>query len=221
MLPEAPARQPALTADEESRLMEACTPSWLRLLVRVAIGTGMRQGEVLALKWGDLDTDAGEAIVRDSKSGRSRRVPVHPAVLAELAELRKARERAADEAHGTGVRDLQHRREIPEASIVLTDEGESPTSNATVQAFARARRRIGRDDLHFHDLRHVYASRLLGAGASLPEVADTLGHRTLHMAKRYAHTNPARLRSLVAVIELADNGAAKPAGDNAKGEGKE
>ena len=182
MLPEPPARQPSLDHEQEAALLKAASPDWLRVMIRIALATGARKGEILGLHWKDLDFEGGAAIIRDSKSGQSRRVPVHPSVLTEL----------------------YNRRQHPEAPVVLNDDGEPPTPNAAVQAWIRVRNKVGLGDMRFHDLRHVAGSRLLAAGASLPEVADWLGHKTLHMARRYAHTNPTRLRELVGKIALVD-----------------
>jgi len=204
MLPESPARQPNLSYADEERLLDACSPSWVRLAVRLAIATGCRQGELLALKWRHVDFDSGELIVEDSKSGRSRRVPVNDIVLSELKQLQRQRERAGTDApeDGAVVHELSKRRQIPEAFVILDKDNATPTGNALVQAFNRARKAIERPDLRFHDCRHVCGSRLLEAGANLPEVAAVLGHTTLVMANRYAHASRPRLRTLVNAVPV-------------------
>ena len=195
MLPESPARQPILEPEDERRLLAACSPDWFRRMVRLAIASGLREGELIALRWRDFDFEEGEVIVRDSKSGESRRVPVGAEVLEEVRAQR------------------QH----PEAMVFPGADGGPMVQLTVVKAFVRARTKIGRPDLRFHDLRHVAGSRLLAAGANLPEVADWLGHRTLIMAKRYAHTNRSRLRALVNSVPVTSAPATvEGAGDGAK-----
>jgi len=180
MLPESPARQPILDPDDERKLLEACSPDWFRQMVRLAIASGLREGELVALRWRDFDFGEGEVVVRDSKSGESRRVPVHAELMDEFKKLR------------------QH----PEALVFPGRKGKPKSALTVVKAFVRARTKIDRPDMRFHDLRHIAGSRLLAAGANLPEVADWLGHRTLIMAKRYAHTNRSRLRALVNSVPI-------------------
>jgi integrase len=183
LLPEPPARQPVLDLDEEKKLLEKCSP-WLARVVRLAINTGCRQKEILGLRWRHVDFDGGELIIEDSKSGESRRIPVHPAVLEEL----------------------RRRRGTPEGLVLTLPNGESPQSSSVSHAFKDAVRAIGKPDMRFHDLRHVAGSRLLAAGANLPEIADYLGQKTLAIARRYAHTSRTRLKSLVGEVVVSEGG---------------
>jgi integrase len=168
---------------EDERLLLAALPVWMQRVVRIAILTGCRQGEILALRWRHVDFKASTLTIEDSKSGESRRVPMHPALAMELKE----------------------RRGTPNGFVVSVVSGDPPTehspeAHSVSQAFRRAVRKMGRPDLRFHDLRHVAGSRLLATGASLPEVAATLGHKTLAMSKRYTHVSPVRLASLIAAM---------------------
>ena len=174
---EAPGRLPNLEPVDEGRLI-AALPSWMRGMFRLAVLTGCRQGEILALRWRHVDFDSGVLTVEDSKSGESRRVPMHPSLVDEL----------------------RARRGLPDGHVVTLDTGEPPAPHTVSQAFRRAARRIGRPDLRWHDTRHLAGSRLLATGASLPEVAATLGHKTLAMSKRYTHVSPVRLASLIAAM---------------------
>jgi len=221
MLPEAEARVPVLSVDDERKLLDTAAriSPWLAPFLRVALATGARAGELTALLWRHVDFDEGEIVIEQSKGGTPRRVPVSRAVLAELKESRRQRERAGDEADaetGVTVSDLERRRKILEAPVFTSATG-GPVSVWNVsQAFKRLARKIGKGELRLHDLRHVAATKFLGQGrASLPEVATLLGQKTLIMARRYAHATKARLRSIVE--DAADPVA--PSGDKAKGEG--
>jgi len=141
MLPESPARQPKLEPDDEQRLLDAC-PDWLAFLVRLAIKTGCRQGELLNLNWKHIDLAKGALVVENSKSGDSRRVPLHP-------DIRE---------------DLLAKREHPEAWVVVRDDGKRPTRFMVSDQFRRAVDKSGLSGFRFHDLRHVAATRLLATG---------------------------------------------------------
>lgn len=179
MLPESPARQPTLSAEEEGKLLDA-SPDWLRLLVRLAIGTGARQGELLALQWKHIDFGQKVVVIADSKSGESRRVPLHPDLAREL----RGSKGAAD-------------------ALVVTRDGEAPDRHALSKAFKRVATKLGREDLRFHDLRHVCATRLLAAGASAFEIMAVLGHTAVQTTRRYSHVTWGRLHGLVANVPLA------------------
>jgi len=174
--PEAPPRVPVLDSETEARLL-AALPGWSRLPVMLALRTGARAGEIVAARWKDVDLDRATWTIPDSKNLSPRTVPLHPEV----------------------VEALRPSRGLPEAPVV-TCEGRPVSVSTLSQAFRRAARRIGRPDLRLHDCRHVFASRLLAAGASLVEIAACLGHRTLSISARYSHASADRLRALVAAL---------------------
>lgn len=186
---EPPGRIPTLEPEDKQRLV-AALPEWMRPIVRLAMLTGCRQSEILALRWKHVDLNSGTLAVEDSKSGEARRVPLHPALLDELRERR-----GPPDGWVVAMPERPHRNP-------KTGRPMEPSRSATSisHAFRNAVRKIGRPDLRFHDLRHVCGSELLATGASLPEVATMLGHKTLVMAKSYAHVSPVRLASLVAAM---------------------
>jgi len=169
-------REPAgrvryLSDVERERLLLATSASdsaSLHLAVLLALSTGARQGELLALTWGDLDLERGMAYLGTTKNGERRSLPL----VGEALEL--LRQRAASARPG---------------NRVLLDF-RSAWNRACVQAGLR--------DFHFHDLRHTFASYLAMDGASLLEIANALGHKTLAMVKRYAHFCDMHKRGVVA-----------------------
>jgi integrase len=186
---EPPGRIPTIEPEDKRQLLSAL-PEWMRPIARLAMMTGCRQSEILALRWKHVDLSAGTLTVEDSKSGDARRVPLHPALADELRERR-----GLPDGWVVDMPERPHRN--PKTGRPM-EPTRSPTSIS--HAFRNAARKIGRPDLRFHDLRHVCGSDLLATGANLPEVAAMLGHRTLVMAKRYSHANPVRLASLVAAM---------------------
>lgn len=157
-----------LSDPERERLLEACREStWPRLylLVLMAITTGARRGELLALTWGDIDLERAIAHVRSSKNDHPRALPLVPAVLEELRRFASERAEACVFPSRSRLSEPRH-----------FDTG-------WLAALKRAEIRRFR----FHDLRHTCCSYLAQQGASLIEIADVMGHRQLAMVKRYAH----------------------------------
>jgi len=176
MLPEGPPRVPSLDTETEARLLSALS-SWTYLPVKIALHTGARANEILQAKWRDIDLERGLWTIPDSKNLSPRTVPLN----SELVEL------------------LKPLQGLPEAYVVTRNGKPVPVEDLS-KAFKRAVRRVGRPDLRLHDLRHVFASRLLASGASLPEIAALLGHKTLSISARYSHASPDRLRALVSTL---------------------
>jgi len=174
MLPEPPSRQPSLDDEDEARLHFRLPPD-LRRLADLALHTGARESELLSLRWRDVDAHAGCLVIRDSKSGESRRVPLPHALMADLAATRG---KASDLVAPYRVHTLY-------------------PGNALSHDFGRCAAKAGCPGLRFHDLRHVAASRFLERGASLPEIAALLGQKTLAMARRYSHASWKRLQAIV------------------------
>lgn len=160
-----------LSDEERTALLEACAHSdWapLNALVLLAITTGARRGELLSLKWADVDLKAARALVRDSKNGEQRTLPLAGKALDALRELK-----LQGSARSRFVFPAPNGRDEPAEHI-----------DAYWYAALEA---AGIEDMHFHDLRHTTASMLAAQGASLLEIADVLGHKTLAMVKRYSH----------------------------------
>jgi integrase len=179
-----------LTDDEESRLI-AALPAWLRPLITIAIRTGMRRGELLKLKWEDIDFTSGSIFVRTSKSGEGRRMPMSPTARRTLGALWQAR------------RERMSARVVnrSEASGYVFTAPEGGFMANLARAWYPALERAEIADLHFHDLRHTFASRLVMNGVDLYRVQILMGHKTPTMTLRYAHLSPQHLRAAVATLD--------------------
>jgi integrase len=194
LLPESPPRRPILESSEEVALLEACSTDWLRFLVRVLLSSGCRVSEVLALTFRDVDLERGTFIIRMSKSGESREVPIHPSIHAELKE----------------------RRGLPDAHVITKADGTRPSLSGVDQAFRRAvnratapdvpaEKRIRQRDLRIHDLRHVFAIRAIASGLTAFEIGRILGHKDGSMVMRvYGDVTHSRIRELVSGIPLSE-----------------
>jgi integrase len=152
-------------------------------LVRVAAYAGLRLGELLALRWRDVDF-AGHALTisramsdgveSSTKSGRVRRVPLPDQAAAALDRLSR---RA----------DFTARDEI----VFCNALGRPLDGSALRRRFKRARDAAGLRPLRFHDLRHTYGSLLAAAGVDLVTIQAVMGHSTLATTGRYLHAKPA------------------------------
>ena len=170
---EARGRSRFLSDAERDALLEACAKSdWpgLQALVLLALSTGARRGELIRLKWSDvsLDPKSPRAIVHESKNGDPRTLPL----------VGKALE---------AVRDLKLQNSARSQFVFPAASGLDEPYVAFDSHWYQALEAAGIENFRFHDLRHSCASYLAAGGASLLEIADTLGHRTLAMVKRYSH----------------------------------
>jgi integrase len=93
--------------------------------------------------------------------------------------------------------------------VFLNDKGEPYTCIRA--SFNRAKKEVGLDSLTFHDLRHVFASRLRRLGASLGDIAEALGHKGIRMTLRYAHLSPDYMKDLVKLLDREIQTATKTA----------
>ena len=132
--------------------------------LRLVMLTGCRVGEVLALRWDDVDRAAGELRLREAKSG-SRMVPLTPAAARVLGGVAR----------------------LPGNPWVICGRAPGARLASLTPAWYRLRARAGLEDVRIHDLRHSFASRALAAGESLSMIARLLGHSDIRSAARYAH----------------------------------
>lgn len=159
-----------LDEDERKALLDACRASssqHLYSVVLIALSTGMRKGEIMALNWEDIKFSESAIIVHHTKNDERRRAALIKPVKAVLQDLAKVRH--------LNTNLLFPSRANPKKPIDLT------------KAWRSALKQSGIQDFRFHDLRHCTASYLAMNGASLIEIAEVLGHKTLDMVRRYAH----------------------------------
>ena len=167
-----------LDKDERHRLLAACEESrveFLYPLVVMALCTGARRGELLNLKWQDVDLDRGIAIVHHSKNGERRAL----AITGPAAEV------------------LREWGRVRRLGSVFLFPGRRGRATFPRDAWQAALKTAGIDDFRFHDLRHTFASYLAMSGATLAELAEALGHKTLAMVKRYAHLTEGHIQTVV------------------------
>jgi integrase len=138
--------------------------------VQLALSTGARRGELIRLKWTDVDLDPtrARATVHDTKNGDRRVLPLVGKALEALRALKLQKSARSEYV-------------FPPPSGLP-----GPYENFDGHWYG-ALTTAGLTNLHFHDLRHSCASYLAAQGASLLEIADVLGHRTMQMVKRYSH----------------------------------
>jgi integrase len=171
-----------LTDEQEKRLLAACSECF-RPIVVTALFSGMRLGEILDLRWGDVDLDTGILTVVHGKGEKMRHIPMVP----ELKEALGAIDRtvSADGAASPWIFNN------PETGTRWVD---------TKKQWARALRISGIREFRFHDLRHTFASRLVQRGVPLKAVQELLGHADIKMTMRYAHLAQSDLRDAVSVL---------------------
>lgn len=169
-----------LSDAERKALLAACRESASPVLypiVVVALSTGMRQGEILGLTWDRVDLKRGAIVIEETKNGERRTVPLMGHAADTMRAYRKT-----------------HRR-IDTKLVFPSKDGKKPA--AFWQSWLRAVAKAELVDFRFHDLRHSAASYLAMNGASITEIADVLGHKTLAMVKRYSHLTEQHTASVV------------------------
>ena len=210
-----------LSAQELHALLDSLGSDDLGDLVYVAVQTGARLGELLALRWSDLDLDWGHAsivrsldeyrldqepIFRPPKTGRGRRsVALSSETVRVLREHRTAQ--------------VERRLGAPEwrdYDLVFADVSGTPLPKARVsRQFRESARRAGFAGLRFHDLRHTAATLMLGAGVHPKVVSERLGHSTIAITlDTYSHVLPDMQRDAAEKMdETLSRGLRRSAGE--------
>jgi len=179
MLKENNTRTRYLSEEEINRLLPAC-PKGLKPIVQTALLTGMRLGEILNQKWEDIDFDRGIILIKNTKSGYSREIPIGDA-------LKKVLLYAFDNSDGVHA---------------FCNENRKPYSSIH-SLFDNTVKRAGIADFRFHDLRHTAASYMVMRGLDLVTIKEILGHSTIKMTMRYAHLSPVHKRESMEIFSSA------------------
>lgn len=183
---EAPSRERFLSIEEKERLLLFCKESSnpnLFPMVTISILTAMRFGELVNLQWSDIDFDLHTIILRETKNGDRRVIPLTGAVETIFKECPTYAENAV--------------------GLVFKSQRQNSAGVVSIRsAFERALRSAGITEFRWHDLRHTAASYLAMNGATQGELMAILGHRSPHMTRRYAHYSR---KHLTALMERAGN----------------
>lgn len=179
----------------EERYKEQGRPI-VALFYKFALNTGMRLGEIIALRWHDVDLDnmlitvcrtrcyKSRTIKETTKGGKIRHVPINRAIYDNLVELKKR---------------SQH-------ELVFTVLG-TPLDHANVTKwFRRDIKAAGVKKIRFHDLRHTYASHFVMNGGSVYTLQAILGHSDIKTTERYAHLSKAFLVDKADTVHFSSKG---------------
>jgi len=151
-----------LEADEIQKLLSV-SPPYLKNIIKAAILTGLRKGDLLSIKWSDIDLERGFLTYREQKKGDKFRIKeLNDDMINLLMEIPRRGDYVFCGPDGERLKDIK-------------------------RSFSTALKKAGIKDFHFHDLRHTSASHLLMRGASLKSVQEHLGHSSLAMTQRYSH----------------------------------
>jgi integrase len=168
-----------LSPEEEEKLLPNAIP-YLQDLIRFALNTGLRVGEIFSLRWSHVDLQRGILAVFASKTQTIREVPIN-------SETRKVLE--AWKLNKKNNEDVFYNPQTGKPFVDLKT------------GFALACEKSGISDVTWHTLRHTFASRLVNRGVDIVTVKELLGHSSISVTMRYAHTN---IESKRAAVEKLD-----------------
>ncbi len=166
-----------LTEEEEVRLFEAASER-LRPILAVALNTGMRRGEILNLTWNRVDLERRLIRVVKTKSGKDRSIPVNDDLFKVLCDLKGKRK----------------------SEYLFPNPRTGRPFKAVRKSFANAIQEAEIKGLRFHDLRHTFASRLVGIGVDIVRVKELLGHSSVRITERYTQSSQEEKRKAVELL---------------------
>jgi integrase len=173
-----------LSDNERKSILEACKKSpntFIYPIVVIALSTGARRGEILSIRINQVDLERGTVTFYETKNNEIRVVPLVDHAQEVVKELIKVRRLDTD----------------------LLFPGEKSRKTGKIEpidirhAWEAALKEAKINDFRFHDLRHSAASYLAMSGATIADIAEVLGHKTLQMVKRYAHLSESHTSKVV------------------------
>jgi len=174
--------------DDFEKLIQAIRDVWFRLLVIVAVLTGMRRSEITNIRWCDVDFAQNTIRIQSNgdfrtKAGKRRVIAVGATVMKILSDLRPAT--------------------VDNSQYVFTLKGKQITPALLTKKLKKAVKasKVENQRLHFHSLRHTFASWLAQKGTSIYEIQKLLGHTDIKTTQIYAHLLPNELHKTVSQLE--------------------
>lgn len=175
-----------LTSEEANRLIDAADGKWRDMIV-VALGTGLRFGELAALRWEDVDCEKRELTIRRAfakgvlgspKSNKIRRIPMSATVHSVLRSMNRSSGYVFSDIDGNALRQV-----------------------ASIKKLHRIASKAGLRKIGWHTLRHTFASNLAQSGADLVAIQGLLGHSDIRTTMRYSHITGATLRKAINILD--------------------
>lgn len=186
--------------EEDARKLVAAADAQWAAMVFTGLRTGLRMGELRALRWHDVDVAGGRLVVRQAawedeigtpKGGRSREVQLGDEIRAALDE---------------------HPQRLRCELVFPGDDGGLRDTSSCVWALRRIGNAAGLGSVGWHVLRHTFASHLVQRGVTLAVVKELLGHADIRTTMRYSHLAPGAERGAVKLLDhvqpMAKHGAA-------------
>jgi len=174
-------RDRVIDSEEYARLLLAASTRQgphMRTVITLGWETGMREGEILSLRWSDVDLVRHFVRLVQTKTGEPRKVPLTEAAERALREWRRR-----------------------DSVYVFPAPGREGHIGLVSRAFSRIAGRASVEGVRFHDLRHTFCTRHVEGGADLIKLADITGHKTLAMLRRYSHPSDESKLALVRGLE--------------------
>jgi len=166
-----------LFLEEIIRLIDCCPPH-LKPIVITAVCTGLRKGEIVNLKWDDVDFRNRILYIETTKNGEKREVAMNDYLTETLKSIKRN-----------------------DVSLYVFCDKEGKPYYDFRKSFATALEKAGIKDFRFHDLRHSFASNLIMKGVDLTTVRELLGHKSIDMTLRYSHLSPDHKSKAVKVMD--------------------
>ena len=165
-----------LEKEEIVKLLKFCR-GHLKPIVIVALNTGMRRGEILGLKWHDIDFKRNVITLLNTKNGEKKEVPINEQVKTALIRVGKH----------------------PDSPYVFCNKEGRPYGKVR-KSFFTACKKADIINFRFHDLRHTFASQLVMSGVDLNTVRELMGHKDMRMTIRYSHLSPSHKKRAVDIL---------------------
>ena len=170
-----------LSEEEEIQLLEAIRTGHkakhLKPIIITALNTGMRKGEILNLKWSNVDFKTRYILVEETKNGEIRKIPMNEKLTATLEGAKK----------------------VSKSEYVFSENGKPYGDVKT--GWWTVLRKAGIENFRFHDLRHTFGSRLGMAGVDIRTIQELMGHKDIKMTMRYSHPTPEHKKNAVKVLD--------------------
>jgi integrase len=189
-----------LSQDDLQKLLAQLRHDWMKDVVIFACSTGLRRGELVNLRWEDVQLQEGMIRVQSNgtfrtKSGRLRWVPLN----------------------ATALQVLQNRLQLRKGDYVFARRGFKIDTGLVTHLFKRAVRAAGVNSaIHFHSLRHTFATWLVQSGASIYDIQKLLGHSSIKVTQIYSHLGSEQLRRTVGLIQIQDPSMAADIPDSSR-----